>query len=121
MNTMSTPAFTADASFYRTRNSYYAGYQPQKTIHATGVVASLGRGGGEGGGSAFWCDDSTGTCSCLGGSLSEDCWLMQQYCTGPLYCSPYSPYKCTCYYTLTRPPQISRGNIGSMGTRILGP
>jgi hypothetical protein len=52
--------------------------------------SALPRERGGGAGSNFWCDESAGTCSCLGGSLSEDCWLMQQYCIQPtsMQCLP---------------------------------
>jgi hypothetical protein len=115
MNTMNMPGFTAESALSITGRGYRLPRVGRSTA-APGVRPALMNVGG--GGSGFWCDDSTGTCSCLGGSLSVDCWLMQQYCTSPLYCSPYSPYKCSCYYTLTRPPQIGRGNIGTIGTRI---
>jgi hypothetical protein len=54
-------------------------------------------------GIGFSCDASTGTRSCLGGSLSSDCWHIQSYCTGELQCSNNYPYKCTCSYMRTLP------------------
>ena len=114
---MNIPAFNAESALSVSGRGYRMPRMPRRRriTAASGVqAASINQGGG---GTNFWCDPD-GTCSCLGGSLSQDCWLMQQYCTSPLYCSPYSPYKCSCYYTLTRPPQIGRGNIGTIGTRI---
>ena len=69
-----------------------------------GVQPALINNGG-GGGENYWCDETEGTCSCLGGSLSDDCWLMQQYCTTTLQCSDNPPYKCTCSYL----SQLSHG------------
>lgn len=120
MSNINTPGFTAEFSFRKTSERYqYAatrGYSSGEDVR----LALMNDGGG---GSNFWCDDD-GTCSCLGGSLSDDCWTMRQYCTSELSCSPYFPYKCSCYYTLTRPPQIGRGDIGTIGaigTRLFGP
>ena len=66
---------------------------------ATGALTS----GGSGGGSNFWCGED-GSCSCLGGSLSQDCWLLSQYCIDLFSCSPYPPYRCDCHWKLVRSP-----------------
>jgi len=70
-----------------------------------GVEATTGAltSGGSGGGSNFWCGED-GACSCLGGSLSQDCWLLSQYCIDRFSCSPYAPYRCDCHWKLVRSP-----------------
>ena len=98
------PGFTAESALSIAVRDYRVPRLPRarRIMAASDVQVALTRGSGAG--SNFWCDESAGTCSCLGGSLSEDCWLMQQYCTSPLQCSAYYPYRCDCYYTLVRPP-----------------
>ena len=71
-----------------------------------GVEATAGAltSGGGGGGTNYTCDDDGG-CSCLGGSLSQDCWLLSQYCVDRFSCSPYPPYRCDCHWKLMRSPK----------------
>jgi hypothetical protein len=102
---MNMPGFTAECALSGSGRGYRGVGLPRREPSATAsdVRASLIRGGG-GSESNFWCDETAGTCSCLGGSLSDDCWNMQQYCVTSLQCSPYPPYKCDCNYRLVRPP-----------------
>ena len=104
--TMTLPGFTAASALFGSSRRYRLSRGGRITT-ASGVQAALINQGG-GGGTNFWCDPD-GTCSCLGGSLSQDCWLMQQYCVTGLDCRPYPPYKCTCDWMLRRP-------TGTVGT-----
>lgn len=87
---------------------------------AAGALTS----GGSGGGSNFWCDDDGG-CSCLGGSLSEDCWLLSQYCIDRFSCSPYPPYRCDCHWKLVRSPSpgvhVPIGTLSTATARLSTP
>ncbi len=85
---MNMPGFNAEFSFRKTSGRYqYAATRG----YSSGADVRLALMNDGGGGSNFWCDESEGTCSCLGGSLSEDCWLMQRSCTGPLYLQSVPP------------------------------
>jgi hypothetical protein len=105
MDMMNMPGFTAESALSMNGRGYRMPQLPQgeRITAASAVQVALINNGG-GGGSNFTCDDDGG-CSCLGGSLSSDCWLMQQYCVTNLQCSEYFPYKCVCNWKLARPPQ----------------
>ena len=81
------------------------------------TTQSLVSGGGGGGGTNFWCDDDGG-CSCLGGSLSQDCWLLSQYCVDRFVCSPYPPYRCDCHWKLVAPTQPPRVRVPLAGATL---
>ena len=100
---MTLPRFTAEFALSGSGRAYRTRLPRARRITtASGVEAALINQGG-GGGTNYTCEPD-GTCSCLGGSLSQDCWLMQQYCIDQLDCKPYPPYKCTCNWKLVRPP-----------------
>ena len=110
------PGFTGESALSLTRRGFGVLRLPMSRLSSSVRAALMNAGGG--GGSNFWCDPSDGTCSCLGGSLSDDCWLMQQYCTTKLDCSPYPPYKCTCSYLLVRSSHpIFQKPLGGVFTR----
>lgn len=103
---MSLPGFTADFALSNSSRSYWRP-QTTRTDKAAAVQPELINTGG--GASNYLCDPE-GTCSCLGGSLSDDCWLMQQWCTNPLNCDPYPPYKCSCSWKMiSHPPRWPLG------------
>src|SRR6058998_1637321 len=100
---MNIPAFNVESALSVSGRGYRMPRMPRRRriTAASGVQAALINQGG--GGTNFWCDPD-GTCSCLGGSLSQDCWLMQQYCINDLQCGNNPPYKCVCNWKLVRPP-----------------
>lgn len=117
MNTRQMPGFTAEAALSAAGRDYRRPHLSQAGRTEAVTVALINS--NPGGGSNFWCDESQGTCSCLGGWLSDDCWLMGQYCTTGLYCSPYFPYKCTCSYLSqwSPHPRFPRVPVGGISTR----
>jgi len=120
MNSIKMPGFTADSSLSIPGQGYrIAPWQQGGPLNSPSDIRLALINNGSGGGSNFWCDETNGTCSCLGGWLSDDCWLMGQYCTTGLDCSPYFPYKCTCSYLLTRPtrPIFPPPRFGGVFTR----
>src|ERR1035441_864846 len=105
---MNIPGFTAEAALSMNSRNYRV-LPPMGRQLGVQPAISIG-GGGIGGTSNFRCGtpDAPDECSCLGGILSSDCSGMPSYCSGPLQCSPYNPYKCTCPYGLKGP--ASGGN-----------
>ena len=112
---MNLPGFTANFAVSNSGRSYWP-RQTRRTNKASNVKPELINTGG-GGASNYWCDDD-GTCSCLGGRFSDDCWLMEQWCVNDLQCSDYPPYKCTCNWKMiVHPPRWPVGPrpVGQVG------
>lgn len=102
---MNMPGFTAEFALHRNgRSRGMLGLSRAEPVTAVpGVRAALINTGGGTGGTSWACADD-GTCYCLGGDLSDDCWVLSQYCIDQYDCSPNPPYKCTCHWYRTSQP-----------------
>jgi hypothetical protein len=110
---MRIPGFTAESVLSVTGRGYRMPRLPKGRQIAAASGVGLALINNDGGGSNFTCNID-GTCQCIGGSLSADCWLMQPNCINDLQCSAYYPYPCTCNWTLAglRPWTFQRPSGG---------
>jgi hypothetical protein len=118
MNIMNMPGFTAESALSNGGRRFRLA-RPSGGERIEGVSDVRAALINSGGGLSYSCDTDAGTCSCLGGSLSSDCWLLGQYCTTRFECSNYPPYKCTCSYLRAAPKQAGffRSSLGSVFSR----
>jgi hypothetical protein len=86
--------------------------EPTASDETTAVTAPLINNGGNSLG--YSCNEEEKTCSCTGGSLSSDCWLLGQYCIDRFDCRPNPPYVCTCHYALVRKSPVIKTPTGTV-------
>ena len=121
MNALNMLGFTAESSHSISSQGYLLNHLSggRQINGESDVQVALINTGGGGSESNFSCDESKGTCSCLGGNLSSDCWKLSQHCIDRFDCSPYRPYKCTFHYRFQPQPSpiFSSPSSGGMFTR----